>query len=85
LHADANKSGYIDIEQRWQETRGLWSLLLARYKTEEAAYFNYSFNFTIKAAITGGLAGLMATKSDESRVREWIARSVSGLKSGSRC
>jgi hypothetical protein len=82
LHADANKSSYIDIEQRWQQTRGLWPLLLARYKTEEAAYYSYAFNFTCKAAVAGGLAGLMATKSDLSRVIEWITHSAMGWFSG---
>jgi hypothetical protein len=82
LHADASKPGYIDIEQRWQETRGLWPLLKARYKTEEAAYFSYAMNFTFKAASAGGMASLMASKSDASKVIEWFLHSVMGWFSG---
>lgn len=82
LSADIKKSGYIDIEQRWQETRGLWPLFVARYKTEEAAYYSYAMNFTFKAAMAGGMARLMATKSDASKVIEWILHSVMGWFSG---
>jgi len=78
LSADPKNSGYIDIEQRWQETRGLWPLFVARYKTEEAAYFSYAMNFTFKAAMAGGMTRLMATKSDASKVIEWILHSVMG-------
>ena len=82
LSADPKHIGLVDIEQRWKETRGLWTLFKGRYKTEEAAYYSYSMNFTFKAAVAGGLAQLMATKSDASRVIEWVVHSVMGWFSG---
>ncbi len=79
---DPAQTDFVDIEQLWQKTRGLWPLFKARYKTEEAAYFSYAFNFTGKAAVAAGLAGWMATKSDASRVVEWAFHSVMGWFSG---
>lgn len=82
LSADPDKPDYIDIEQRWQETRGLWPLFKARYRTEEAAYFSYAMNFTFKAGMATGMAKLMATQSGASRAIEWILHSVMGWFSG---
>jgi hypothetical protein len=82
LSADPDKPDYIDIEQRWQETRGFWPLFKARYRSEEAAYFSYAMNFTFKAGMAAGMAELMATKSGASRAIEWILHSVMGWFSG---
>jgi hypothetical protein len=82
LSANPKHIGLVDIEQRWKETLGLWTLFKGRYKTEEAAYYSYSMNFTFKAAVAGGFAQLMATKSDASRVIEWVVHSVMGWFSG---
>lgn len=82
LSKDPGRIGLVDIEQRWKETPGLWPLFKDRYKTEEAAYYTYAMNFTSKAAVAGGLAQLMATKSDASRAIEWIVHSVMGWFSG---
>lgn len=79
---DPAQTDFVDIEQLWQKTRGLWPLFTARYKTEEAAYFSYAFNFTGKAAVVAGFAGWMATKSDASRAFEWAVHSFMGWFSG---
>ncbi|NDF98962.1 MAG: hypothetical protein EB101_08580, partial [Chitinophagia bacterium] len=76
------QTDFVDIEQLWQQTGGLWPLFKARYVTEEAAYFSYAMNFTFKAAGAAGLAQMMATKSDASRAVEWIFHSVMGWFSG---
>ena len=82
LSANPEHIGLVDIEQRWKETPGLWKLFKARQKTEEVAYYSYSMNFTFKAAVAAGLAKFMATKSDASRVIEWVVHSVMGWFSG---
>jgi len=79
---DPDQTDFVDIEQLWQKTRGLWPLFKARYKTEEAAYFSYAFNFTGKAAAAAAFAGWMATKSDSSRALEWAVHSFMGWFSG---
>ncbi len=79
---DPDQTDFVDIEQLWQKTRGLWPLFKARYKTEEAAYFSYAFNFTGKAAAAAAFAGWMATKSDSSRAFEWAVHSFMGWFSG---
>jgi len=80
--ANPDQKDLVDIEELWQQTRGFWPLLAARYKTEEVAYFSFTMNFTFKAAAVAGLAKLMATKSDNSRAIEWIIHSFAGWLSG---
>jgi hypothetical protein len=82
LSTDPKHKGLVDIEQRWKETPGLLKLFWDRYKTEEAAYYSYAMNFTFKAGVAAGLYRLMATKSDDSKVIEWVVHSVMGWFSG---
>jgi hypothetical protein len=80
--ANPDQNDLVDIEELWQQTRGFWPLLTARYKTEEVAFFSFTMNFTFKAVAVAGLANLMATKSDNSRAIEWIIHSFAGWFSG---
>jgi len=72
----------LTIKQRLAEERPFWNQFFDRYKTEEAAYYSYSMNFTFKAIFAGGLYSLMASKSDASRVIEWLVHGVMGWISG---
>jgi hypothetical protein len=75
-------SRLLTIEQRLAEERPFGAQFWDRYKTEEAAYYSYSFNFICKAIFAGGFSDLMKTQTDASKVIEWVAHSVMGWFSG---
>ncbi len=79
---DPNQTNKLTIDERLTEEKGLGELVANRYRDEEAAYWAYSVNYSIKASMCAYMATWMSQTVAEVRGTEAAWHAVMGMISG---
>ncbi len=79
---DPTQTNKLTIDQRMAENKSFAELLNNRYRDEEAGYWSYTFNYTIKAAMMAYMSQWMSQDKIEVKVTEAAWHGIMGMVSG---